>query len=236
MLENARGEFVSGACISRELGVSRQAISKAVRGLSAEGYEISVAPKKGYRLAEKCDLISPGVIAAKTGARILFFKSCPSTNNIAAAEYLRAGECLVVALSQSAGRSKDGSGFPSPENGGIYVSAAFPVSIALAQFDAFRTECALAVERVIFAASGKRARRVRLDEFYFDEKKAAGILVEFMVSAAANRTEFAVVGVGIYTGEAFSKGVAPVPSTDSRNRMIISLCEEMERVKKLFQN
>lgn len=233
-LEGARGEYVSGERLAETLGVSRQAVSKAVRSLVTEGYEISSSKRRGYLLAEACDLISPGVIAAETGARVIFFPAVPSTNTAAAAEYLSGGECLVVALSQTAGRRKDGGAFPSPQNGGIYCSLAFPAEVTTERLDEFRERCASAVERVISASSGKTARRVRLDEFYFGEKKTAGILVEFMLNAAAKKTVFAVVGVGIYTGEAFSREIAPVPSADSRNRMIIALYRELIALKQGF--
>lgn len=233
-LESARGEYVSGERLAGALGVTRQAVSKAVHVLTQEGYEISSSPRKGYLLAENCDLVSPAVIAAETGVRMLFFETVPSTNGVAAAEYLKGGECLVVARRQSAGRSKDGNGFPSPEDGGIYLSAAFPLDLAAEESDSFREGCACAVERVIEEASGKRARRVRLDEFYFGEKKTAGILTEFMIRGDTKRTEFAVVGIGIYTGAAFSREIEPVPSKESRNRMIVSLWRELQEVRKKF--
>ncbi len=234
-LEGARGEYVSGERIAEELGVSRQTVNKAVRALIAEGYEIRSSTKRGYLLAPQCDLLSPGVIAAETGARVLYYPSVTSTNRVAAAEYLKEGECVVIALSQTAGRKKDGGECASPENGGIYCSLAFSVSIGADRIDEFREQCALAVGRVICACSGKTATRVRLDEFYFGDKKTAGILVEFLLHGAQKRTEFAVVGVGIYTGEAFSREIAPVPSAKSRNRMTIALYRELQEVKHRFE-
>ena len=232
LLEEARGEYVSGEKLASSLGVSRQAVSKAIHGLTEQGYEIEAVSRKGYRLAQVCDLISAAVIAAQTGARVFCYSSVPSTNAVAAAEYLNGGECLVVALSQSAGRSKDGAPFPSPENEGIYLSVALPVSLEAEGIDGFREACACAVERVIAASSGKRAERVRLDEFFIGGKKAAGILVEFMVNGATKLTEFAVVGVGIYTGATFSCEIAPIDAKDSRNRMIIELWQELIKLKK----
>lgn len=233
-LERARGEYVSGESIARKLGVSRQAISKAVHALVQEGYEILSSTKKGYLLAETCDLLSPAVIAAETGARVLYFSEVTSTNSAAAYEYLKDGECLVLARSQTAGRDKLGGKFPSPENGGIYCSAAFPVRIGIEQIDVFRGACASAVERVIRMSSGKAPERRRVDEFYFGEKKAAGILVEFLLNGADKRTEFAVAGVGIYTGEAFSPEIATV-TVESRNRMIVALYRELKTVLKDFE-
>lgn len=226
-LEEERGECVSGEALARRLGISRQTVSKTVRALIAEGYAISASTKRGYCLAADCDLLSPAVIAAETGARVVYLPCVSSTNSVAAAEYCRGGECLVVARAQTAGRNKEGGSFPSPENGGVYLSMAFPVSFGADEADAFRERCALAAERVLNAFSGRRVERVRLDEFLLDGKKTAGILVELMVNAAQRRAEFAVVGVGIYTGEAFSSEFAPAPLNDCRNRMIVALWREI---------
>lgn len=234
-LEGARGEYVSGERLAETLGVSRQAVSKAVNLLIGEGYEIISAHRRGYLLDGQCDLLSPAVIAAETGARVIFERAVASTNSLAAAEYLNGGECLAVALSQTDGRRKDGGVFLSPENGGIYCSFAFPAALHVGEIDCFRADCALAAERVITACSGKEVRRVRLDEFYIGEKKTAGILVEFMLNGASARTEFAVVGIGIYTGEAFSNEIQPVSSKQSRNRMIVSLYRELKKVRERYQ-
>lgn len=230
-LERARGEYVSGEALAEKLGVTRQAVSKAVTVLAGEGYAIRSVHRRGYLLEKQCDLISPAVIAAETGARVFFERVVTSTNLLAAEEYLRGGECLVVALSQTEGRKKDGGVFPSPENGGIYCSFAFPVAIGAADIDRFREKCAKATETVIASCSGKAVTRVRLDEFYLGAKKTAGILVEFMLNGATARTEFAVVGVGIYTGEAFSNEIQPVSPRESRNRMIVSLYRELSKVR-----
>lgn len=230
-LEGARGEYVSGEKIAGKLGVSRQAVSKAVNLLSGEGYIIFSDRRKGYLLDKQCDLLSPAVIAAETGTRVIYERAVASTNSLAAAEYLNGGECLAVALSQTDGRRKDGGVFLSPENGGVYCSYAFPASLSLSEIDNFRKDCAEATERVIEECSGKRTERVRLDEFYSDGKKTAGILVEFMLNGAAALTEFAVVGVGIYTGEVFASDIQPVSSNEPRNRMIVSLYRELKKVR-----
>ena len=47
ILENNLGEFVSGAYISDELGVSGTAIWKAIRKLRSEGYVINAVTNRG---------------------------------------------------------------------------------------------------------------------------------------------------------------------------------------------
>ena len=53
----------SGEGMSRTLGVSRAAVWKAVEALRQEGYVISSAPHRGYRLEDSPDLLSPGELA-----------------------------------------------------------------------------------------------------------------------------------------------------------------------------
>ena len=44
-LANAGDEYISGAALAAQLGVSRNAVWKAVKALSAEGYGIDLLPR-----------------------------------------------------------------------------------------------------------------------------------------------------------------------------------------------
>ena len=59
----------SGEGMSRTLGVSRAAVWKAVEALRQEGYVISSAPHRGYRLEDSPDLLSPGELAGALAGR-----------------------------------------------------------------------------------------------------------------------------------------------------------------------
>ena len=67
------GEYLSGAAMSRTLGVSRAAVWKAIEALRQEGYEITSAPNRGYRLESAPDRVREGglVVLAEeqTGGR-----------------------------------------------------------------------------------------------------------------------------------------------------------------------
>lgn len=54
------GEELSGEAMSQTLGVSRAAVWKAIEALRGEGYAISSAPRRGYRLEGSPDLLSAG--------------------------------------------------------------------------------------------------------------------------------------------------------------------------------
>ena len=62
MLECQRDRHVSGAWLAEELGVTRNAVWKAVEVLRAEGYVVEAATNRGYRLAQENDLLSPASI------------------------------------------------------------------------------------------------------------------------------------------------------------------------------
>ena len=55
---------LSGEEISRRLGVTRMAVSNAVKALRKEGYVIDSATNRGYRLLESPDKLSSGDLFA----------------------------------------------------------------------------------------------------------------------------------------------------------------------------
>lgn len=57
------GEYLSGAAMSRTLGVSRAAVWKAIEALRQEGYEITSAPNRGYRLESAPDRVREGELS-----------------------------------------------------------------------------------------------------------------------------------------------------------------------------
>ena len=49
-LSGAEGRYISGEQLAQTLGVSRAAIHKAAAALTAQGYTLEAAPRRGYRL------------------------------------------------------------------------------------------------------------------------------------------------------------------------------------------
>ena len=77
--------YLSGEAMSRELGVSRAAIWKAIEALRQEGYEISSAPNRGYRLEQAPDRLREGELAGPLegcvlGSHLLCLEQIDSTN------------------------------------------------------------------------------------------------------------------------------------------------------------
>ena len=127
------GEYLSGAAMSRTLGVSRAAVWKAIDTLRKEGYALSGTPKAGYVLSPSDVLREEELSAALdeagiNGIKLYVFEALPSTN--AYAEKLvgvgASSPAVVAADRQTRGRARRGGSFPSV-SGGLYMSViAFP--------------------------------------------------------------------------------------------------------------
>ena len=57
LLEQHKGEILSGEDIGKELSCTRAAVWKAVKSLRQEGYPIEAGPNKGYTLAKESNLL-----------------------------------------------------------------------------------------------------------------------------------------------------------------------------------
>lgn len=63
-LESARGHYRSGQALARQLGVSRNAVWKAVASLRADGVPIEAATNRGYRLPAGADILHADAVTA----------------------------------------------------------------------------------------------------------------------------------------------------------------------------
>ena len=90
ILTNADG-YVSGQDISEQLGVSRQAVSKAVKALKEKGYKISSITNKGYFLVSEPNYLNEQSIkkhlrTAVIGKKLVVLDTIGSTNDYLKAE------------------------------------------------------------------------------------------------------------------------------------------------------
>ena len=60
LLREHPNQSLSGEAMSRQLGVSRAAVWKAIEALRQEGYVISSAPNRGYCLQSAPDRVREG--------------------------------------------------------------------------------------------------------------------------------------------------------------------------------
>lgn len=205
LLEQNRGNYISGEAIANELEISRTAVWKAVNNLRREGYQISAVTNKGYCLALDSDIISQqGIqqyLTENTGdIRLEVFSETDSTNMVCRNK-ANDGETegyVAIASRQTGGRGRKGRSFFSPADTGIYMSILLkPQGDPSAASLGLTTMAAVAVCEAIEAVSGKKCDIKWVNDILIDNKKVCGILCEASYALEDQRLFAVVVGLGI---------------------------------------
>lgn len=205
LLENGRGQALSGQQIARALDVSRASVWKTVKALQSEGYQIAAATNKGYVLLSSNDILSEQSLRACLSPKyadidVVALKTSPSTN-IEAMTRLLNGQlrhgALIVADEQTNGRGRMGKSFFSPKKG-IYMSVSLCKSIENMQDVMVITPAAaVAVRRSIANLVGIDAKIKWVNDVYIGKKKVCGILTQADIDFESGKAGTFIVGIGI---------------------------------------
>ena len=189
-------EYISGEEISRQLGVSRAAVWKAVRALRAEGCRIDSVPNRGYCLRPAGRLNAALLQAAPWS--VVVPEEVDSTNNIAkqlGAQGAPHGT-VVVTERQTGGRGRLGRSFVSPP-GGVYLSVLLRPELPLERLMHLTALAAVATRRAIDDCCGLAPDIKWMNDLLWQDKKLCGILTELSCEAESGRLEYAVIGIGV---------------------------------------
>lgn len=203
-LAAANGDYISGAALAESLGVSRNAVWKAVKSLEAEGYTIESVTSKGYRLAESNNRLSEKLIAAhlKTtalGRELQVLDEVDSTN-IAAKKLAANGAphgTAVVADRQTMGRGRLGRTFVSPSGTGIYLSVIVRPEFRMELVPMITTAASVAVAEAVEKLCGMNTQIKWVNDVYLGGKKICGILTEASLGLEMKSIDYAVIGIGV---------------------------------------
>ena len=206
------GEFHSGTELAYELGISRAAICKQLKGLSESGLQHSAVSGKGYRLDKPLELLVQSKIEAilsdqsKALMSVLEIHDHINSTNSYLVEHSRfnaSSGFVCFAEHQTAGKGRRGRQWVSPYGSNIYVSILWrfqqggPASIS-----GLSLAIGVAVIRALrqylsFPGFGARTD-VGLkwpNDIYSQGRKLGGILIE--VSGEADGPCTAVIGLGL---------------------------------------
>ena len=203
LLEQHKGEVLSGEDIGRELSCTRAAVWKAVKGLREDGYAIEAGPNKGYMLARESNVLSAEGVRLhlkQPNATVYIFEELNSTNLEArrAAVSGQAGHgAAIVALEQKAGRGRRGRRFYSPRGSGIYLSVVLEPHETLEGSLLITTAAATAVYKAVQKVCKVKLGIKWVNDLYKDGKKVCGILTEAVTDFESGNIEFAIVGIGL---------------------------------------
>ena len=205
-------DYLSGSEISRRLGVTRMAVSNAVKALRADGYEIDAVTNRGYRLQKSVDQLSPGEIYAHLPAArretVRCFAQIDSTNSYLKREAVAGapnGLC-AVANEQTAGRGRSGRSFFSAADCGVYLSILLRPYCPPENAMTLTAHTAVDMCRAIRRACGAEAGIKWTNDIVLNARKLCGILTEITLEAETGLIDSVVIGIGVnvnYTPEDF---------------------------------
>lgn len=210
-------QYVSGEEISEELGVSRMAVSKAVKQLVEEGNEIEAVTKKGYRLLSITkELSEAGVIAGLCeelkDIPVHVYEVTESTNKNAMDDIVNQNmnemdpekkfkTALYIAKNQTAGRGRLGRSFVTFPGRNIYFSMVLTPGELVGNNNSdivyITTAASIAVLRAVKKVCGIELEIKWVNDLYYKNRKICGILTQAVSNFEAGHIEQVVLGIGI---------------------------------------
>ena len=243
--ELSHEHFTSGARLAEKYGVSRSAISDALRDASESGIEIFSLTRKGYRLAEPIELLDVERIRAALGSAakrvdVLVLADIDSTN----AELMRravagapGGLCLAAEV-QTAGRGRRGRVWHSAFGASLTFSLLWRFDQGAAQLGGLSLAVGLAMLRALRKLGLRDPECVGLkwpNDIVANSAKLAGVLIETQGDMLGPSTVVIGIGINVNLNDALKMNIDQ-PATDvcalsneppSRNRLLASLLQEL---------
>ena len=207
LLEENKTNYISGEAIANKLGISRNAVWKAINELRKQGYIIEAVSNKGYLLGTDNDIISKeGILSyidtkdfGELGDTIFIHDSLDSTNKTAK-ELVISGVnhgTLIIARKQELGKGRKDHNFYSPD-GGIYMSIVLsPDKLPCLEPDVITAYTGVSVCRSIEKLCNILPSIKPINDLFIDGRKICGILTESGVEFDSGLVQWIVVGIGI---------------------------------------
>ena len=196
-LSAAEGAYISGQQLAQQLGVSRAAVHKAAAALTAQGYALEAASRRGYRLLGGDPFCTEAV--GPYPAPVQLYDTLESTNRTAKLLALEGAVhgTLVLAGGQTAGRGRLGRSFTSPAGKGVYCSVVLRPPLPAANAQTATIGAAVAVCRAVQMLCGLELAIKWVNDLYYKGKKVCGILTEAGTDLESGQLEWLVVGIGL---------------------------------------
>lgn len=195
--------FLSGAEISRRLGVTRMAVSNAVKALRTDGYEIDSVTNRGYLLKKGAGKLTAGEIYAhlpeSRRETVRCFDYIDSTNSYLKREAANGaphGLC-AIANAQSAGRGRSGRSFFSAADCGVYLSVLLRPHCPPQNAMTITAHAAVAVCHAIERACGVKTGIKWTNDIVLGARKLCGILTEITMEGETGLIDSVVIGIGV---------------------------------------
>ena len=241
--------YLSGEELSRELGLSRAAVWKAVEALRKDGYAIEARTGLGYRLTAAPDALTEREVrrflgqGGILGRELHCLDTIDSTNSYAKRIAMTGAPegTVVIANDQTAGRGRMGRQFHSPRDKGIYLSVLLRPEMEPQRLMPVTAMAGVAVCDAVEKVCGVRPGLKWPNDPVIGNRKLCGILTEMSLEGETGRVQYLVLGIGINVGqeaEDFSPDVAAIATSlfaylgrpVSRPELAAALICELERL------
>ena len=241
--------YLSGEELSRELGLSRAAVWKAVEALRKDGYAIEARTGLGYRLTAAPDALTEREVrrflgqGGILGRELHCLDTIDSTNSYAKRIAMTGAPegTVVIANDQTAGRGRMGRQFQSPRDKGIYLSVLLRPEMEPQRLMPVTAMAGVAVCDAVEKVCGVRPGLKWPNDPGIGNRKLCGILTEMSLEGETGRVQYLVLGIGINVGqeaEDFSPDVAAIATSlsaylgrpVSRPELAAALIHELERL------
>ena len=194
---------VSGAELSRQLGMTRAGVWAHIEALRDLGYDIEASPHLGYRLLGAPDALHADDLTARlgktrvVGREIHVFQETTSTNEVAARLAHGGAEegAVVFAESQTQGRGRMGRGWISPAGKGLWFTVLLRPDIPPQGTTRLTVAAATALCRALTLQTGLTPEIKWPNDILIRGRKVAGILTE--MQAELDRVREVLLGIGM---------------------------------------
>lgn len=193
--------FTSGAGLAKKHGVSRSAVSDALKDAASLGVAIFSLTRRGYRLAAPIDFLDIDTIRAQLRAQsprinLSVIDSIASTNTAVTQQAglsAPSGTCLAAEL-QTAGRGRRGRAWQSALGASLTFSLLWRFEKGTAALGGLSLAVGLAVADALHEL-GVAADLKWPNDILFADKKLGGILIETQGDMLGPTA--AVIGIGL---------------------------------------
>ena len=202
-LRRAMDGSVSGADLSRDLGITRAAIWARIEELRTLGYDIEASPHHGYRLVSSPDVLHADDLLSLVesnkviGRDIRVFEKTSSTNDVVeklARDGVSEG-VVVFAESQTKGRGRLGRKWLSPARKGLWFSVLLRPDLRPQAATQIMVAAAISLARAIRDQTGLGPEIKWPNDVLIHGKKVAGILTE--LNGELDHVKYVILGMGV---------------------------------------
>ncbi|MGL5204064.1 MAG: biotin--[acetyl-CoA-carboxylase] ligase [Cetobacterium sp.] len=202
ILEENKGQYLSGEDIGKKLNISRAAVSKAIKELKNNGYTILSVNKRGHCIPSESNTLSAIEIKKnlKYNNQIIIKNSIDSTNTDGKRLLIEnpSHGTTIISNEQTNGRGRKGRYFFSPKDTGIYMSILLkPELLSLENPLKITIATAVALTKSIDELCKKNTFIKWVNDIYIDNKKIAGILTEATTDFESGSIQNIIIGIGI---------------------------------------